>query len=79
MAAGRYSPLPEEVDFLNQQGYAELLVDARGSGASFGSRRIEWSPEEITDYGEIVDWMVEQPWSNGRVGAFGVSYDGTCR
>lgn len=58
-----------------QAGYALVLVDARGSGASFGSRPIEWSPDEITDYGEVVDWIVAQPWSNGRVGAFGVSYE----
>ena len=60
----------------NAAGYAVVLVDARGSGASFGRRTVEWSPDEIADYGEIVDWIVDQPWSDGRVGAWGVSYDG---
>lgn len=58
-----------------EAGYAVVLVDARGSGASEGSRPIEWSPDEVADYSEIVDWIVAQPWSNGRVGAFGISYD----
>lgn len=57
-------------------GYAYVTVDVRGSGASFGQWYIPWSPEEIVDLGEVVDWIVAQPWSNGRVGTFGVSYDG---
>ncbi|MBN1641663.1 MAG: CocE/NonD family hydrolase [Anaerolineae bacterium] len=58
-------------------GYAWVSVDARGSGASYGSRAMEWSPDEVRDGGEVVDWIVSQPWSNGVVGATGISYDGT--
>lgn len=61
---------------LGRAGYAYVIVDARGSGASFGTRPYELSEDEVRDYGEVVDWIVAQPWSNGRVGAFGVSYDG---
>jgi putative CocE/NonD family hydrolase len=57
-------------------GYAFVTVDVRGSGASFGQWTMLWSAEEIADLGEVVDWIVAQPWSNGRVGAYGVSYDG---
>jgi uncharacterized protein len=57
-------------------GYAYVTVDVRGSGASFGQWYIPWSPQEIADLGEVVDWIVAQSWSNGRVGTFGVSYDG---
>jgi hypothetical protein len=75
-------PRPEEETFatepLNRAGYAVVAVDTRGSGASFGGRTVEWSDAEVEDLGEVVDWIVAQPWSNGRVGAFGVSYDGTC-
>jgi putative CocE/NonD family hydrolase len=60
----------------NEAGYAHVIVDARGSGASFGSREYEVNQDEVRDYGEIVDWIVKQSWSNGRVGAAGVSYDG---
>lgn len=58
-------------------GYAYVFVDARGSGASFGSRRQEWSDDETRDGGEVVSWIVAQNWSSGRVGTTGVSYDGT--
>ncbi|MDX1382236.1 MAG: CocE/NonD family hydrolase [Thermoanaerobaculia bacterium] len=62
---------------LGAAGYAYVIVDARGSGASFGTRPYELSADEIADYGEIAGWIADQPWSNGRVGSFGVSYDGT--
>ncbi len=59
-----------------EHGYAFVTVDVRGSGASFGQWYIPWSQQEIADLGEVVDWIVAQPWSNGRVGTYGVSYDG---
>jgi hypothetical protein len=58
-------------------GYAWVDMDVRGSGASFGSRRYAYSPEEIRDGNEVVDWIIQQPWSNGKVGALGISYGGT--
>jgi len=66
----------QEAERFNQKGYALVIVDARGSGASFGSRPYELTEDETKDYGEVVDWIIEQPWSNGRVGAYGVSYAG---
>jgi putative CocE/NonD family hydrolase len=57
-------------------GYAWVDVDVRGSGASYGRRVCEWSPDEIRDGAEIVDWIVRQPWSSGVVGALGTSYTG---
>ncbi len=65
-----------EAERFNGAEYALVLVDARGSGASFGTRPYELSQDEVRDYGEVVDWIVAQPWSNGRVGAYGVSYAG---
>ena len=59
-----------------QQGYAWVDVDVRGSGASFGTRPVAYSPAEIKDGAEIVDWIISQPWSNGNVGAMGISYSG---
>ncbi len=58
-------------------GYAWVTVCARGSGASHGWRMCPWSPLEIADGAEVVDWIVAQPWSSGAVGATGVSYAGT--
>jgi len=62
--------------FFTGQGYALVLVDVRGTGASFGVWPYPWHPETISDSYEIVDWIVSQPWSNGRVGAYGISYLG---
>lgn len=66
----------DEAQTVNAAGYALVLVDARGSGASFGHRPYEMNVEEARDYGEIVDWIIRQPWSNDRVGAYGNSYAG---
>lgn len=68
--------VPEHVRIFNARGYVVVEVDARGSGASFGSRVAELAPREIDDYGQIADWLAAQRWSNGRVGAFGISYNG---
>ncbi len=60
----------------NQAGFALVLADARGTGASFGTRGTELGVREIADYGELIDWIAAQPWSSGRVGAYGYSYGG---
>jgi predicted acyl esterase len=49
------------------------VADARGTGASFGTRTGELGEREITDYGELIDWIAAQPWSNGRVRVYGPS------
>lgn len=68
--------LHDIVATFNPAGYAVVLVDARGSGASFGNRPIEWSPAEVADMATVIDWIIAQPWSDGKVGGYGVSYSG---
>lgn len=63
-------------DVLNRAGFAFVIADGRGTGASFGSRRGELSEAEVRDFGEIIDWIAAQEFSNGRVGAMGISYPG---
>lgn len=58
------------------RGYALVVVDARGTGASFGTRDSFRSPREREDYRVIADWVVAQPWSDGTIGATGISYLG---
>jgi uncharacterized protein len=58
------------------RGYALVVVDVRGTGASFGTRDSFRSPKERDDYREIVEWIVAEPWSDGRIGATGISYVG---
>jgi uncharacterized protein len=66
----------KQVRYFNQRRFAVVLVDARGSGASGGRRVMEFSPAEVTDIGEVAAWAAQQPWSNGRIGTFGISYEG---
>lgn len=63
--------------YFMDKGYAYLTVDVRGTGASFGVHDTEYSLQEMADYSAILDWIIEQPWSNGSVGSVGVSYSGT--
>jgi putative CocE/NonD family hydrolase len=69
-------PHDEQTDYLNGRRYVVVLADTRGSGASSGHRETEFSPELISDLGDLVNWVASQPWSNGRVGTFGNSYEG---
>lgn len=71
------SPLDEWERAFLKHGYAVVTVDVRGSGASFGTRDIEYGPQEVQDGFDIVEWIVHQPWSDGNVGAHGISYSGT--
>jgi putative CocE/NonD family hydrolase len=64
------------VRYLVPRGYAVIVVDVRGTGASFGTRDSFRSPRERDDSREITDWIIAQPWSNGAVGATGISYPG---
>jgi uncharacterized protein len=55
------------------QGYAYVHADVRGSGRSDG----EFGFMDLTeqeDYVELIAWITQQPWSNGRVGGIGQSY-----
>jgi uncharacterized protein len=58
-------------------GFGVVVVDVRGTGASDGAWRWPWSVDEVADIGHVIDWIIAQPWSNGSVGATGVSYEGT--
>lgn len=57
-------------------GYASLRVDMRGSGDSDGLLEDEYLPSEFDDGQNILRWIAAQPWSNGRVGLFGLSWGG---
>ncbi|NDZ17301.1 hydrolase [Variovorax sp. WS11] len=63
-------------DFFVPHGYAVVVVDVRGTGASFGTRDALRSPKEREDYHEIAEWIVQQGWSDGVIGATGISYLG---
>jgi putative CocE/NonD family hydrolase len=57
-------------------GYAFVLMDLRGAGASYGHKTSNLMVDAVRDGSDVLDWVVAQPWSNGRVGATGVSAHG---
>ena len=59
-----------------EHGYVYVVADQRGTGASFGTRRGDYTPEELADNVHLVEWIGQQPWSDGRVAMTGSSYGG---
>jgi putative CocE/NonD family hydrolase len=57
-------------------GYVVVAADVRGSGASFGTRPGEFLDTDSTDASDLIDWITDQPWSDGNVGMYGLSYPG---
>jgi predicted acyl esterase len=60
---------------LMQRGYSWIQFDLRGFGASNGC--LDWGgPGEQSDVKAAIEWAAAQPWSTGKVGMYGKSYDG---
>ncbi len=55
------------------EGYVCVRVDARGVGNSPGVQS-PLSVQEAEDYYDAIEWAGTQPWSNGNVGLWGMSY-----
>jgi putative CocE/NonD family hydrolase len=57
-----------------ERGYAVVVQDVRGRYASGG----EFRPyeNEGRDGYDSIEWAARQPWSNGAIGTFGLSYPG---
>jgi putative CocE/NonD family hydrolase len=62
--------------WLAARGYALCRLDVRGTGSSPGIAEDEYTARETRDGYEAVEWLAAQPWSNGRVGMWGISYGG---
>lgn len=64
------------IERLLEAGYVIAEADIRGKGASFGARRGFQDRTEAQDGYDLVQWLAEQPFSNGVVGMVGCSYLG---
>jgi putative CocE/NonD family hydrolase len=87
-AAGRYPTLVYRTPYGKHQataafatarkavarGYAVVLQDVRGRYASDGEY-VAYQQEGRDGY-DTIEWAAVQPWSNGSVGTFGLSYPG---
>lgn len=62
--------------FFAERGYICCQMDVRGTGVSNGVFQDEYSKKEFKDIIEIINWLSKQPWSNGKIGMWGLSYSG---
>lgn len=63
--------------YFARRGYVSARVDIRGFGASEGiPPEREYSEQEQQDGEQVIAWLAHQPWSNGSVGMFGISWGG---
>ncbi|WP_405162186.1 CocE/NonD family hydrolase [Nocardia sp. NBC_01499] len=63
-----------QADMFLRAGYTYVIVDLRGFGGSSGCPDFG-GPGERSDVATAVEWAASQPWSTGKVGMFGVSYE----
>ncbi|MFP5343012.1 MAG: CocE/NonD family hydrolase [Candidatus Limnocylindria bacterium] len=59
-----------------ERGYALCRLDVRGTGSSGGVALDEYSADETRDGYDAVEWLAEQPWCDGSIGMWGISYGG---
>ena len=60
-----------------RRGFVVARVDIRGTGNSEGTLiPYEYSDIENSDGDSVIEWLAKQPWSNGNVGMFGISWGG---
>ena len=50
------------------EGYVHVIAQPRGSAKSEGHYG-----HEDSDHYDVIDWITQQPWSNGKVGMVGIS------
>jgi putative CocE/NonD family hydrolase len=62
--------------YLASHGFAAVRVDMRGSGDSDGVLYGEYLRQEQDDAVAVIAWLAAQPWCNGNVGMFGISWGG---
>ena len=54
-------------------GYVVVSPDPRGIGMSEGNA-YAWGSGQTKDEYDLIEWIAEQPWSNGKIGLTGTSY-----
>ena len=74
---GRVHDITErkEGKFFLSYGYALVVADMRGTGASTGWI-MDFMPRLGHDGMQLVDWIARQPWCDGNIGMMGSSYLG---
>src|SRR4051794_6199276 len=66
----------QQMGWFAGHGYAAVRVDIRGTGNSGGIIEDEYSEQEQLDGLEVIAWLSEQSWCDGKVGMVGTSWSG---
>jgi uncharacterized protein len=74
---GDQPPLVQHIiNWAVNYGFAIVYTDVRGTGASSGMYKNANTEKEFSDCREIMDWTITQPWSDGNIITWGISYLG---
>ena len=66
-----------KLEYAASRGYAGVMAYTRGKGECVRqTQKIVPYEDDGRDANSVVDWIARQPWSNGKVGMMGGSYDG---
>jgi putative CocE/NonD family hydrolase len=80
MPVETFEMLPPDIAGFAARGYAVVVQDVRGAGASEGDCLSEgkWLPwiYELQDGDETITWLAQQSWCDGNIGMWGQSYMG---
>jgi hypothetical protein len=72
--SGAYCFIPLVAEYFTRHGYRVVAQDVRGKFRSTGEALI--FVNEVDDGHATIEWITQQPWSNGRVAMWGDSYYG---
>jgi len=66
-----------KLEYAASRGYAGMMAYTRGKGECVRqTQKIVPYEDDGRDANSVIDWIAKQPWSNGKVGMMGGSYDG---
>lgn len=71
--SGLYKSEGPDANFWVSNGYAIVHPDPRGIGKSEGDAHV-WGSVDADDGYDVIEWIAQQPWSNGHVGMHGTSW-----
>jgi uncharacterized protein len=74
-SSSQVTQLAGRLDSSVRHGYNQVVVDVRGTGQS-GGQWDSFGEAEQRDALDVVNWIHQQPWDDGRLALYGASYMG---
>ena len=64
----------EPTPYFAERGYVAIFAEERGTGRSEGVMKDYFDAQSYRDGYDLVEWAASQPWSDGKVGVWGISF-----